>query len=191
MDAVAHLTLGVYGFGCEDALIHLLNYVWPNMLENSPHVIQRFIFSCEAMRVSLGPIKVLQYCLQVSENCPDLPEIIIVYSRACGIRHVKCANHAGRCTIIWFSDHRTHSSPAIRAYRTLIVIHTFDTNSIMYSRRDMYWQPLVTLWSLLLSSNKRQILDTYTYLFATIRLHSVRLTSTLPLCRVLSADVYP
>lgn len=41
MDAVAHLTLGVYGFGCEDALIHIFNYVWPNMLENSPHVIQR------------------------------------------------------------------------------------------------------------------------------------------------------
>uniref|UniRef100_A0A915PYR5 TOG domain-containing protein n=1 Tax=Setaria digitata TaxID=48799 RepID=A0A915PYR5_9BILA len=64
MDAVAHLTLGVYGFGCEDALIHIFNYVWPNMLENSPHVIQRFVFACDAMRVSLGPIKVLQYCLQ-------------------------------------------------------------------------------------------------------------------------------
>uniref|UniRef100_A0A0N5AXL9 TOG domain-containing protein n=1 Tax=Syphacia muris TaxID=451379 RepID=A0A0N5AXL9_9BILA len=64
MDAVAHLTLGVYGFGCEDALIHIFNYVWPNMLENSPHVIQRFIFACDAMRVSLGPVKVMQYCLQ-------------------------------------------------------------------------------------------------------------------------------
>ncbi|XGW14774.1 hypothetical protein V3C99_000779 [Haemonchus contortus] len=64
IDAVAHLSLGVYGFGCEDALLHLLNYVWPNMLENSPHLIQRYIFACEGMRVSLGPIKVLQYCLQ-------------------------------------------------------------------------------------------------------------------------------
>ncbi|KAL3090250.1 hypothetical protein niasHS_006702 [Heterodera schachtii] len=64
IDAVAHLTLGVHGFGCEDALMHLLNFVWPNMLENSPHVIQRFVFACDAMRVSLGPIKVLQYCLQ-------------------------------------------------------------------------------------------------------------------------------
>ena len=68
MDSVAHLTLGVYGFGCEDALVHLMNYVWPNMLENSPHVIQRFIFSCEAMRVSLGPNRVLQYCLQVFKS---------------------------------------------------------------------------------------------------------------------------
>ncbi|KAI6182587.1 Splicing factor 3B subunit 1 [Aphelenchoides bicaudatus] len=63
-DAVGHLTLGVYGFGCEDALVHLLNYVWPNMMENSPHVIQRYVFVCDAMRVSLGPIKVMQYCLQ-------------------------------------------------------------------------------------------------------------------------------
>ena len=66
MDAVAHLTLGVLGFGCEDALTHLLNHVWPNVLETSPHVIQRFIFACEGMRVSLGPNRVLQYCLQVS-----------------------------------------------------------------------------------------------------------------------------
>lgn len=65
MDCVAHMTLGVFGFGCEDALTHLLNYVWPNVFETSPHVIQRFIFSCEGMRVSLGPIRVLQYCLQV------------------------------------------------------------------------------------------------------------------------------
>uniref|UniRef100_A0A915D5W6 Splicing factor 3B subunit 1 n=1 Tax=Ditylenchus dipsaci TaxID=166011 RepID=A0A915D5W6_9BILA len=64
IDAVAHLTLGAYGFGCEDALVHLLNYVWPNMLENSPHVIQRFVFACDAMRVSIGPIKVMQYALQ-------------------------------------------------------------------------------------------------------------------------------
>ncbi|CAD6188596.1 unnamed protein product [Caenorhabditis auriculariae] len=64
IDAVAHLSLGVYGFGCEDALMHLLNYVWPNMLENSPHLIQRWVFACEGMRVSLGPLKVMQYCLQ-------------------------------------------------------------------------------------------------------------------------------
>lgn len=64
MDAVAHMTLGVCGFGCEDALTHLLNYVWPNVFEISPHVIQRFIFACEGMRVSLGANRVLQYCLQ-------------------------------------------------------------------------------------------------------------------------------
>ena len=38
--AIGHMSLGVYGFGCEDALSHILNYVWPNIFETSPHVIQ-------------------------------------------------------------------------------------------------------------------------------------------------------
>lgn len=37
---VQHLTLGVAGLGCEDALQHLLNYLWPNIFETSPHIIQ-------------------------------------------------------------------------------------------------------------------------------------------------------
>lgn len=65
ISAVAHMALGVYGFGCEDALTHLINNVWPNIFENSPHLIQNFILCMEGMRVSLGPNKVLQYCIQV------------------------------------------------------------------------------------------------------------------------------
>ena len=38
--AIGHMALGVQGFGCEDALNHLLNCVWPNVFETSPHVIQ-------------------------------------------------------------------------------------------------------------------------------------------------------
>jgi len=63
--AIKHLALGVYGFGCEDALIHLLNYVWPNIFETSPHLVQAFMDAVEGMRVSLGPMKILQYTLQV------------------------------------------------------------------------------------------------------------------------------
>lgn len=63
--AIKHVALGVYGFGCEDALIHLLNYVWPNIFETSPHLVQAFMDAVEGMRVSLGPIKILQYTLQV------------------------------------------------------------------------------------------------------------------------------
>ena len=59
------MSLGVYGFGCEDALIHLLNYVWPNIFETSPHLVQAFMDAVEGMRVSLGPVKILQYVLQV------------------------------------------------------------------------------------------------------------------------------
>ena len=60
------MTIGVAGFGCEDALNHLLNYVWPNIFENSPHVCQAVHACLEGMRVSLGPIRIMQYALQVS-----------------------------------------------------------------------------------------------------------------------------
>ena len=36
--AVKHLALGVRGHGREDALRHLLNFVWPNIFETSPHL---------------------------------------------------------------------------------------------------------------------------------------------------------
>lgn len=64
MTAVAHLALGVRGLGCEDSLTHLLNYVWPNIFETSPHVIQAFMFAIEGFRVALGPGVLLQYTLQ-------------------------------------------------------------------------------------------------------------------------------
>ena len=64
--AVKHMALGVYGFGCEDALVHLMNYVWPNIFETSPHMMQSFNDAVEGFRVSVGPGKVLQYTLQVS-----------------------------------------------------------------------------------------------------------------------------
>lgn len=60
------MALGVYGFGCEDALTHLLNYVWPNIFETSPHLVQAFMGAVEGIKVSLGPIKLLQYVVQVS-----------------------------------------------------------------------------------------------------------------------------
>ena len=60
------MTIGVAGFGCEDALNHLLNYIWPNIFENSPHVCQAVHACLEGMRVSLGPIRILQYSLQVN-----------------------------------------------------------------------------------------------------------------------------
>uniref|UniRef100_H2YG73 Uncharacterized protein n=1 Tax=Ciona savignyi TaxID=51511 RepID=H2YG73_CIOSA len=61
--AIGH-ALGVYGFGCEDALNHLLNFVWPNIFETSPHVIQAVMSAIDGIRLSLGPNRLLQYCLQ-------------------------------------------------------------------------------------------------------------------------------
>ena len=67
---VKHLTLGVFGLGCEDALAHLLNFVWPNIFEQSPHVINAVTEAVEAMRVSLGASRVLQHCLQARHPPP-------------------------------------------------------------------------------------------------------------------------
>lgn len=59
------MALGVYGFGCDDALMHLFNLVWPNIFENSPHMVQAFTDAVDGCRVALGPTIVLQYTLQV------------------------------------------------------------------------------------------------------------------------------
>ncbi|KAJ3386546.1 Splicing factor 3B subunit 1 [Lobulomyces angularis] len=62
--AVKHIALGCFGLNCEDALIHLLNYVWPNIFETSPHVINSVIEAVDALRVALGPGVLLQYVVQ-------------------------------------------------------------------------------------------------------------------------------
>eukprot|EP00934_Nitzschia_sp_Nitz4_P004991 Nitzschia sp. Nitz4//scaffold128_size63911//41023//44913//NITZ4_006223-RA/size63911-snap-gene-0.73-mRNA-1//-1//CDS//3329534844//4981//frame0 len=62
--AVKHLALGVSGHGCEDALLHLLNFVWPNIFEESPHVIQAVFDAIQGLMVALGPNIILQYTIQ-------------------------------------------------------------------------------------------------------------------------------
>ncbi|CAD7949047.1 unnamed protein product [Amoebophrya sp. A25] len=59
-----HLSLGVQGQGCEDVVQHLMNYVWPNLFENTPHLIQGCFNCIDGFRIALGPTKVLQYLLQ-------------------------------------------------------------------------------------------------------------------------------
>jgi splicing factor 3B subunit 1 len=61
---VKHLSLGVVGLGCEDALLHLFNYVWPNIFEESPHVIQAVFDAVQALMVALGPNVILAYTIQ-------------------------------------------------------------------------------------------------------------------------------
>lgn len=62
--ACKHLALGVAGTGCNDALIHLLNFLWPNVFENSPHLVQAVYEALDAFRVALGPGVILNYLLQ-------------------------------------------------------------------------------------------------------------------------------
>ncbi|GAA5906600.1 hypothetical protein JCM6882_008071 [Rhodosporidiobolus microsporus] len=61
---VKHLALGTAGLGNEDAHMHLLNLIWPNIFETSPHVIGAVLDAIEAMRVALGPGVVLNHVLQ-------------------------------------------------------------------------------------------------------------------------------
>lgn len=61
---VKHVALGVVGLDCEDALGHLLNYVWPNIFEQSPHITYATMEAIEALAVSLGPVKIMMYVLQ-------------------------------------------------------------------------------------------------------------------------------
>lgn len=62
--AIKHMSLGVFGFGNEDALTHLLNLVWPNIFELSPHVINAVMDAIQGLSLALGPAKVLSYTLQ-------------------------------------------------------------------------------------------------------------------------------
>jgi len=61
---IKHISLGVAGLGCEDVLGHLLNFVWPNIFELSPHVINATIEAIEGLIVALGPGKILSYVIQ-------------------------------------------------------------------------------------------------------------------------------
>eukprot|EP01138_Halocafeteria_seosinensis_P010429 gb/GECG01010647.1/.p1 GENE.gb/GECG01010647.1/~~gb/GECG01010647.1/.p1 ORF type:complete len:1367 (+),score=239.06 gb/GECG01010647.1/:1-4101(+) len=63
-NAVKHIALGVQGLGCEDSLTHLLNYVWPNIFETSPHIMNAVFEAVEALRVSLGPGRIMLHLLQ-------------------------------------------------------------------------------------------------------------------------------
>jgi len=88
--AIKHMALGVYGFGCEDALIHLLNHVWPNVFETSPHLVQAFMDAVDGLRVALGPITILQYTFQVCNyfNCVNMHEKFFVLKICCLFRYI-------------------------------------------------------------------------------------------------------
>ncbi|KAI9679892.1 MAG: U2 snRNP component prp10 [Caeruleum heppii] len=58
---VKHVALGVVGLGCEDAMLHLLNLLYPNLFETSPHVIDRIIEAIDAVRMAVGSGVVMNY----------------------------------------------------------------------------------------------------------------------------------
>lgn len=58
---VKHLALSTTGLACEDAMVHFLNLLLPNMFETSPHVISRIIDAIGAIRNAVGPGLVMSY----------------------------------------------------------------------------------------------------------------------------------
>ncbi|SMR54548.1 unnamed protein product [Zymoseptoria tritici ST99CH_3D1] len=58
---VKHVALGVVGLGCEDAMMHLLNLLWPNIFETSPHVIDRIIEAIDSIRLCVGTGATMNY----------------------------------------------------------------------------------------------------------------------------------
>lgn len=63
-NVVFHAALGVAGLGCEDAMVHLLNFVWPNAFEQAPHFKKCVFEAVEGIRVAVGGGRILQYVLQ-------------------------------------------------------------------------------------------------------------------------------
>ena len=58
---VKHVALGIVGLGCEDAMLHLLNLLYPNLFETSPHVIDRVIEAIDAIRLAVGTGLTMNY----------------------------------------------------------------------------------------------------------------------------------
>jgi splicing factor 3B subunit 1 len=58
---VKHVALGCVGLDCEDAMLHLLNLLWPNLFETSPHVIDRIVEAIEGVRNAVGTPLVMNY----------------------------------------------------------------------------------------------------------------------------------
>jgi hypothetical protein len=114
MAAIQHMALGVAGFGCEDALVHLLNYVWPNVFETSPHVVQAFMGAIEGLRVAIGPSKILQYTLQVGTACPDVLLLFfffLSFPKTCTNRTAGAAIHNWlHCDKRWWSVRLKYAS---------------------------------------------------------------------------------
>jgi splicing factor 3B subunit 1 len=58
---VKHLALGVVGLNCDDVLLHLLNFVWPNVFEESAHLVNATMEAIEGLIVALGGGRVAMY----------------------------------------------------------------------------------------------------------------------------------
>lgn len=61
---IKHMALGAVGHGCEEAFLHLLNHLLPNIFERSPHVIMAVVEALDALSHVVGAAVMLQYLVQ-------------------------------------------------------------------------------------------------------------------------------
>ena len=112
---VKHLALGCAGLGCEDALVHLLNYVWPNVFETSPHLINAVMEAIEGARISSAQGLSWGTC-----------------SRVCSTRRGRCGRFTGRYTTRCTSGRRMRwwrSTPRLRMRASVSIAGTSSTSS--------------------------------------------------------------
>lgn len=119
---VKHLALGVAGLGCEDSMLHLMNLVWPNCFETSPHVIGAVMEAIEAMRVTLGPGVLLSYVLQgLFHPARKVREVSLPSDHSCAVSHIDSpfsTRYTGVFTIHCTSVHLMplyHSTPTLES----------------------------------------------------------------------------
>ena len=99
---IQHMSLGVAGLGCEDGLTHLLNLVWPNIFEQSPHVVNAVMGAIDGCRLALGPPIIFNYTLQVTFVGTLLHMWLTCYgssdslARECRMVSSCCNLHCGR-----------------------------------------------------------------------------------------------
>lgn len=60
-NVIKHLALNCMGCGFEDAFLHFLNLLMPNVFETSPHVITRILEGLEALSCATGPAVATNY----------------------------------------------------------------------------------------------------------------------------------
>jgi splicing factor 3B subunit 1 len=60
---IKHLSLDVEGCGHNTLLVHFMNYIWPNLYEQSPHVFFAAKEAVNGLLVSIGAGYIFNYCL--------------------------------------------------------------------------------------------------------------------------------
>ena len=95
--AVKHMALGVVGFGNEDALIHLLNLVWPNVFEACCGAFLRRVRTRPCRPHRTQSTRVWRRFRRSARRW-GRRRCCTMRCRDCSTRRAKCETCTGRCT---------------------------------------------------------------------------------------------